>query len=240
MDDVTARARHPGGDPARLGQTQRRATLLDRRPVLIHATGARDRPREGAVPQTTTVNRAGLRSHQTQPEVRPFPPKRQAGRAHRVAINHDESQPDQAPPSRGRCSQGLNRPPAGSHRLSHRANHQRRPHEPPPRPPLEASRDGHRVLPLRRTAGVRRFHTRSWRAGHGGTSASTLHDFRNGLTRGIRSVSLALTLGGTFSGSSSRPVCGDLRSHRKPTRQEPSHGSFRDSTRYGAAVRVAG
>ena len=49
-----------------------------------------------------------------QPQVRPFPPKRQAGGAHRVAINHDESQPDQAPPPPNRHPGGLNRPPRRS------------------------------------------------------------------------------------------------------------------------------
>ena len=48
---------------------------------------------QGAIPETTTVNRAGLRSPRTQPTTRPFPPTRQDGRAHRVAINHHESQP---------------------------------------------------------------------------------------------------------------------------------------------------
>ena len=48
------RARDPGADPAGLRQTQRRATRLDRRAVLIHAARARDRARRGAVPKTTT------------------------------------------------------------------------------------------------------------------------------------------------------------------------------------------
>lgn len=83
----------PGADPTRLRQTQRRTTRLDRRPILTHAARARDRPRQAAVPQTTIVNRAGLRSHQTQPQVRPLQLPRQTGSPHRVPINHDDSQP---------------------------------------------------------------------------------------------------------------------------------------------------
>jgi hypothetical protein len=82
VDDVTASHGIEVLIPPDSGKAERRETGLDRRPVLIHATATRDRAGQGAVAETTTVNRTGLRSHQTQPTVRPVPPKRQDRCAH--------------------------------------------------------------------------------------------------------------------------------------------------------------
>jgi hypothetical protein len=56
---------------------------------------------------------------------------RPAGGPHRAAINHPDSQPDQAPPPPNRHRGGLKRPPPASHCSTNRAHHQRRTHERP-------------------------------------------------------------------------------------------------------------
>jgi hypothetical protein len=136
MDDVTAQHGIQVLIPTRLRQTQRRAAGLDRRPVLVHAARARDRARQAAVPQTTTVNRAGLRPHQTQPQIRPPQLSRQAGSTYRVALNHYESQPHKAPPLPDRRPRGLKGPVLGSHGPTERGHHQRCTHPRPPRAQL--------------------------------------------------------------------------------------------------------
>src|ERR1035441_2558031 len=76
-------------------------------------------------PKTPEVNPARLRSHQTQPQDRSLPPTRQVGSAYRVAINHDESQPHQAPPPPNSHDEVLKRPPPRPHRPTRIARHQR-------------------------------------------------------------------------------------------------------------------
>jgi len=61
-----------------------------------------------------------------------FQLSRKAGGPCRVAINHDEPQPHQAPPAPDRPPRGLKRPPPGSHRPIRQAHHQRRTHQRPP------------------------------------------------------------------------------------------------------------
>ena len=93
--------------------------------------GARDRPKPGwtggrytwmryvltselgkrAIPKTQTHDRAGIRSHQTQPRCHAIPQTRPQRGAHRVAITDDDPQPHQAPPSPDRHRGGLKRPP---------------------------------------------------------------------------------------------------------------------------------
>jgi hypothetical protein len=110
MDDVTAehgiRVLIPPDSGKRKGERPgwTGGRYLFMRRVLASELG------KAAVPETTTVNRAGLRPHQTQPTLRSLPPKRQVGGAYRVAINHHESQPEQAPPLPDRHREGLNRP----------------------------------------------------------------------------------------------------------------------------------
>ena len=98
MDDVTAEhgiqvlippdsGKRQGERPGRTGG---RYSFMRR--VLASELGKQ------TVPETTTVNRAGLRPHQTQPTLRPLPPKRQVGCAYRAATNHALTRPSR--PSR--------------------------------------------------------------------------------------------------------------------------------------------
>ena len=96
------RPRHPGADPARREQTQRRPAGLGRRPLRVHAQRARHRTRRRALPTTTTDDRARLRQHQVQPRHRSLPPTRQSRRPDRMAPDHRHPQPPQAPPTRPR------------------------------------------------------------------------------------------------------------------------------------------
>ena len=91
-----------------------------------HAARARQRLRARHLPKTPSVNRARLRSHQTQSQDLPLQLSRPAGGPHRVAINHVDSQPDQAPPPPNRHRRGLKRPQRSSHRRSGRERHQSR------------------------------------------------------------------------------------------------------------------
>ena len=92
------RSRDPGADPTGLRQTQRRTARLDRRALsLMRRVLATDHGRE-TYRKRKTSDRAGVRSHQTQPQIHQLSPKRPTRGADRMAINDDESQPHQAPP----------------------------------------------------------------------------------------------------------------------------------------------
>ena len=99
MDDVIAEHGIPVLIPPDSGKRKGRTARLDRRALRIHAPGVRDRSRPRDVPKTSDSDRAGVRSHQTQPQIHQLPPKRPSRRADRVAVNHDDSQPHQAPPT---------------------------------------------------------------------------------------------------------------------------------------------
>jgi hypothetical protein len=106
---VLLAAAEPVGDPVLLLRAGERLGLGVEAAAPAEVAG---------LPRTTTINRAGLRPHQAQPQDLPLQLPRQAGSARRVAINHDDPQPHQAPPPPTRHGGGLNRPPRRSFRLN--------------------------------------------------------------------------------------------------------------------------
>ena len=104
MDDVTAEHGIPVLIPPDSGKRKgERPGWTGGRYSFMRRVLATDLGRE-TYRKRQTVDRAGVRSHQTQPQIHQLPPKRPSRRADRVAINHDESQPHQAPPPRSRFS----------------------------------------------------------------------------------------------------------------------------------------
>ncbi len=111
MDDVTAehgiQVLIPPDSGKRKGE---RPGWTGGRYSFMRRVLATDHGRE-TVPKTPEIDRAGVRSHQTQPQIHQLSPKRPTSGADRVAINHDESQPHQAPPPPNSHPEGLKRPP---------------------------------------------------------------------------------------------------------------------------------
>jgi hypothetical protein len=70
---------------------------LGRRPLRLHAPRARNRPRQGALPQTPSHDRAGVRTDEVQPPPRPLLTPRTIGRQVGMAAIRRQPQPAQAP-----------------------------------------------------------------------------------------------------------------------------------------------
>jgi len=105
---------NPGAHPARHQPSPRDAPQLGRRPLRLHAKGARHRARRRSLPQASADDRAGVRADEVQPRPRSLQTKRPRRRAHRMAAHHGDAQPPQAPPTRPRGR--LRRPRrAGAH-----------------------------------------------------------------------------------------------------------------------------
>ena len=95
-----------GADPNRRRQTQRCPAGLGRRPLRVHAQGARDR-----LGNSSTGNARSRSSRcsptQVQPSPRPLPTPRQGGLQVGTAADRRNPQPAQAPPQPERARNGL-------------------------------------------------------------------------------------------------------------------------------------
>ena len=90
---------------------------LDRRALRLDASGAGLRTRRAAIPKAKTNRRAHVRPHQTQQRCHQIPQTRQGQSAHRVAVTHDDPQPDQALQPPDSQPGGLKRAPPGDNAL---------------------------------------------------------------------------------------------------------------------------
>src|SRR5215207_7987283 len=128
-DRQPRRPRHHRLDPARCRQAQGRAAGLGRRPLRVHAPGALNRPRQGALRQAAGDDRAGLRPHQVQPPHRPLLTPRHIGMPVGMAPDHRDPQPSQAPPPPNRRRPRLTAPRDAdrARRLHRRPRQDRRP-----------------------------------------------------------------------------------------------------------------
>jgi hypothetical protein len=104
------RGGHRGADPARLRQPQGRTAWLDRQALQLDALAVEHRPWPRDLPTTAAIDRADVRSHQTQPPPHPLAPTRPRRRCARstnaVPIHAARPQPPthngarrQAPPA---------------------------------------------------------------------------------------------------------------------------------------------
>ena len=96
MDAVTKR-RHPGPDPARCRRPQHTAPGVDRRPLRLDADRPCDRSRQGALPQTPSHGRTGVRADQTQPTHHLLPTPRPISSKIGMATDRHHAQPDETP-----------------------------------------------------------------------------------------------------------------------------------------------
>ena len=90
-------ATRPGAHSARLNPPQEHPTAMGRRRLRLHALGAADRARQPALQAARSTDRADLRSHQTQPRLRPLLSPRQSRSPHRMAPAGYYPQRRQAP-----------------------------------------------------------------------------------------------------------------------------------------------
>src|ERR1035437_4577398 len=82
--------------------------------LRLHAPGARDRSRRGALSKTPGDGGAGVRPDQVQPSDRPLPTTRQIRRALGMAISSGDTQSAEAPQPPNSRRWGLKRPPRRS------------------------------------------------------------------------------------------------------------------------------
>src|SRR5215211_5343564 len=106
------RHRRPG--PTGRRRTPRRAARLEQRTLWLHAPPAGRRDRRRALPPTPGDDRAGVCRHQVQPPHRPLPAPRPLRRPFRVATDHRQRQPAQAPPPPTPTRQPLTRAARGA------------------------------------------------------------------------------------------------------------------------------
>ena len=90
--------RDPGDRAPRRGRAKDPEAGLGRRPLRVHAQGARNRGRRRALPKTPRDDRTRLRRHEVQPPHRPLLTPRTGRRQVGMAAHHRNPQPDEAPP----------------------------------------------------------------------------------------------------------------------------------------------
>src|SRR5205807_9565121 len=100
-------------DPPRRRRRRQTTQGRDWRSLGRAARGTELRARRRPVSKTQTEDRARVRALPPQQRCHPVPPKRPHGGAHRVAINDDDPQPHQAPPSPDSHHGSLKRPEYG-------------------------------------------------------------------------------------------------------------------------------
>ena len=93
--------------PPESGLRKTPAAGLEQRPLRLHAQRPADRARHRPLQAATTPDRDPVRLDQTQPRLRPLPPTRQSRRPDRVAPDHRDTQPPQAPQAPTRNHGGL-------------------------------------------------------------------------------------------------------------------------------------